>query len=128
MSEALQTVARGGQLTRPSREPPVYSEAPTLARGAPPHHPSAPPPPGYGSSPDAPLRPMDAVTRKLGPFGSAATAISAGAPTAGRDTTPNVPVVAVERPPIKLPLALALALAAGALMFGFTLGFLAGRM
>jgi eukaryotic-like serine/threonine-protein kinase len=148
MAEAVVSVARHGQLPRPSLEPGQSlqaSQPQTLAAGVappargsmPPHgHPSTPPPGSpYGTAaahgsvpPAAPWAPApdpNAPPR----FGAAATAISAGVPAAvAHDSAPRVEVVQPELPGMRLPLALVLMLAAVALLIGFTVGFAVGRI
>jgi eukaryotic-like serine/threonine-protein kinase len=157
MAEALLSVARHGQLPRPSLEPGNSLQAshpPTLAAGMAPSprgslppagsaqaqagtppragaYGSMPPPAGaYGTPPPAgPWTPAPDPNAPPHRFGTAATAISAGVPPpVQHDSAPLVEVVAPKLPGMRLPLALALMLAAVALLLGFTVGFAVGRI
>jgi serine/threonine-protein kinase len=144
MAEALLSVARHGQLNRPSHapsaqvhpsHPPQASHPPTLGQGMPAYPsqpiPGAVSPSPYGSVPPPPASYVPVADPNAPPpprFGTSDTAISAGVPSPHLDTGPRVEVVTPKVSAKSLPIALALLLAAVALLIGFSLGFVVGRI
>lgn len=122
MAEAVDSVARSGQMPASALAPATAAGAPVPAAG---HYPSVPPGSAAGH-PSVPPGPAGGAPRRFG----GDTAVSAGLPggaAAPRSVPPSVEVVSVPRRGIAVPLPLALIISAITLMLGFALGLFVGK-
>ena len=122
MAQAIESVARSGQMPSPSLPSPVTADAAEFPTGA--AQPSAPAG-QYPANPPPPA-PEAAAPRRFG----GDTAVSAGLPggaSSPQSMPPSVQVVTVPRRGLSLPLPLALILFGIALMLGFAAGLFVGR-
>ena len=127
MAQAVDSVAKSGQMPAAPSLPPATAGAAGAQPSSSAGYPSAPPSPAghYASHPPPSPMPVDAPRR----FGGD-TAVSAGLPggvSAAHSPPPSVEVVSVPRRGLAVPLPLALIIAAMALMLGFAAGLFVGK-
>lgn len=121
MAQAVESVARSGQMPAPVQPAPETFQGAHLASVPPPQYPSAPPGHFASSPPPSPGAP---------PRFGGDTAVSAGLPGGAQPSHPPPPavqVVSVPKHGVSVPLPLALIIALIALMLGFAAGLFVGK-